>query len=138
MTPLLLAVPFVFAAPVPKELRAVKSDAEVMLGTWEVVASNHHNKANAGSTGIKYIFRADGTCLIIHQNGSEHGPVKVGLDPKASPKTYSWVTPWGTWKGAYELTGDTMKMAARGEKAGPPGAVAPGENVEYSELRRVK
>lgn len=133
-----LAVPSV-AAPIPKELKAVKTDAEQLVGTWIIVSSNHHNKDSPGSVGIRYVFKGDGTCMIIHQNNSQHGPVKVGFDEKANPKTYSWVTPWGTWKGVYELSGDTLKMAAVGDKNGqPPAGVGPGQNVEYSELKREK
>lgn len=139
MTPLLLVLPLAAAAPVPKELKAARTDAEAVVGTWVIVAANHHGKDTPGSAGIKYVFRGDGTCVIVHQNGSEHGPVKVSFDQKANPKSYSWVTPWGTWKGVYELTGDTMKMAAVGDKNGnPPTAPAAGPNIEFSELKREK
>ena len=138
MTPLLLAVPLVFAAPIPKEFKAVKTDAELFVGVWEIVVSNHHDKDNAGSIGIRYEFQADGTCVIVHQDKSRH-PVKYSLDPKGKPKTYLWVCPWGTWKGVYELDGDTMKIAAVSHNGGDlPPAAQPGPNVEYSEMKRVK
>lgn len=138
MTPLLLVVPLVFAAPVPKDFKPVKTDGEAILGTWEIVDSIHHNKPNQGGVGIHYEFQKDGVCVIVHQDKSRH-PVKYSLDPKGTPKTYLWVCPWGTWRGVYELDGDKLKIAAVGQSdALLPPAAQPGQTVEYSELRRVK
>ena len=95
MLPLLLVLPRIAAAPVPKELKAARTDAEAVIGIWVIVASNHHGKNTPGSVGIKSVFRGDGTGMILHQNNREHGPVKVTFEPKANPKTCSWVT----WKG---------------------------------------
>ena len=136
MTSLLLAL--ALAAPVPKDFKPAKTDGEMIVGRWEIVASNHHNKHNPGSLGIQYEFQKDGVCVIIHQDKSRHA-VKYSLDPKGKPKTYRWVCPWGTWNGVYELDGDALKLAAVGEKSGEsPPAAQPGQNVEYSELRRIK
>lgn len=138
MTPLLLVVPLAFAAPIPKDFKAPKTDGELLVGTWEIVVSNHHNRENPGSIGIRYEFQADGVCVIVHQDKSRH-PVKYSIDPKGKPKTYLWVCPWGTWKGVYELNGDSLKIAAVGEKNGNlPPLAQPGANIEYSELKRQK
>jgi uncharacterized protein (TIGR03067 family) len=138
MTPLLLAAPLLFAAPVPKDFKPSKTDAERIIGLWEIVVSNHREKPNPGSVGIQYEFQKNGVCVIVHQDKSRH-PVKYFLDSKGKPKTYRWVCPWGTWNGVYELDGDALKLAAVGEKAGdPPPAAQPGRNVEYSVLRRIK
>ena len=40
MTPLLLALPLLLAAPVPKDFKPVKTDEKALIGTWEYVEDN--------------------------------------------------------------------------------------------------
>lgn len=136
MTPLLFALPLMLAAPVPKDFKKA-SDADRIVGRWEIVVSNHHDRPNASGIGIVYEFQKDGVCVIVHQDKSRH-PVTYSLDPAGTPKTYRWICPWGRWKGVYELNGDALKIAAVGETHTLPPSPRPGSGIEYSELRRLK
>lgn len=139
MTPLLLAVPLLLAAPVPKELKAAKADAEAILGTWEIVACVRNGRPDAGTVGLKYRFAAGGTCTILHKGGNRTSELKCLLDPTAAPKRFLWDATWGTWNGVYELKGDDLKMVFPDQaKAPPPAEVGPGPAVNYSVLKRVK
>ena len=138
MSPMLVLLPMIAAAPVPKDFKPAKSDAEKILGTWEIVESFHSKIPNPGGIGIIYEFHKDGTCVILHQDKSRH-PLKYSLNSKGTPKSYSWDCPWGSWTGAYVLEKDELKMAAvSGQNVAPPRTVEPGDQVQYTRLRRVK
>jgi len=136
MTPLLLALPLMLAAPVPKDFKK-PTDADRIVGRWEIVASNRHERPNPGGIGIVYEFQKDGACVIVHQDKSRH-PIMYSLDPTGTPKTYRWICPWGRWHGVYELNGDTLKIAAVGETHALPPSPRSGPGIQYSELRRLK
>jgi uncharacterized protein (TIGR03067 family) len=94
----LVVVPAVFAAPVPKA-RQQKSDQDQIVGRWKQVYPQ-------GSQSV-WVFQADGSATI------EHGPkntVKAHftLDPNQNPKHFNWALS-GTnsrFVGLYELNGD--------------------------------
>lgn len=139
MTPFLLAVPLVLAAPVPKEFRKATGDAEALVGTWEYVESSIGGApAAARNDKTRFRFEAGGKCVLQFESG-ERKEVQCPLDPSGTPKRFQWIAPWGTFNGSYELTGDVFRMAMSNTPAGAaPAAVAPGPDVVYSVLHRVK
>lgn len=128
---LLLAVP-ALAAPVPKELRAPKTDLEALQGEWVVVESSTYGKPTPQSHGIRYTVTGNAVRVTRTDGG---GDGTITLDEKA--KTYSWKMPWGTWAGRYRLDGDRLVMSAVGGDK-PPADLQPGPAVEYDILSRPK
>ena len=121
----ILALPVV-AAPVPKDFKPKQTDQRQIVGRWARFPSN----------GNEYWeFFADGTAALSNQ-GPNAPPIYFTIDPKGTPKTFTWKPTWGSWKGVYELQGDELRIAiVSGNKAVPTEA-RPGNGYEFYEFRR--
>lgn len=134
MTTLLLAVPLLIAAPIPKELKAEKTDLAALQGEWECAERSNFGKPVARSD-IRYVVEGD-KLKIRGGKGAEDRVVTLTLDEKA--KTYTWEASWGTWIGRYKLDGDTFTRVSVKKDKPLPDEIAPGPLVEYSVFTRVK
>jgi hypothetical protein len=122
-----LALPLV-AAPVPKGMKAKKSDAERIVGIW--VQADSPNAAD-------WFFNADGTCGV-------GDPDKPGcraiykMDETQTPPHLDWSQDDGkSWYlDAYELSGDVLKMSAVGPGGVRPTTVDPKNGHQWIHLIR--
>lgn len=105
MTPLLLVVPLVLAAPVPKDFKPANAPLD---GTWAFVSASYGGNPDSQYDGAKWVLGKDG-------GGMRHvgiGPgvaIEFKADPKA--KTFDWMHSGSTWAGIYEIKGDTLRVA---------------------------
>ena len=133
---LLIAVPSLSAAPVPKELK--KSEADRIVGTWTQTGScNGGGKVNPPD-GTSWKFAADGTAQVISQGGVPSQAVKYAVNAAADPKAFDWVAPWGEWYGVYTLDGDALTIYISGGKgkAGRNVIAKTGPGIEMYSFRR--
>ena len=134
MTPLLLAVPFLLAAPIPKEFRKPTTDLAALQGEWECLERRNYGQPPTKS-GVHYVVTGN-TLQILGNAGDRPREVKLTLDEKA--KTFTWEASWGTWHGRYKLDGDTLTRASVKKDKPLPDDLAPGKTVEYSVYKRAK
>ena len=114
MTPLLLVVPLVFAAPVPKDFKPANAPLE---GTWEFVTATFGGQPHAMYDGAKWVLGKDGkaTRLLKGDAGTE---AAFRIDPKAKPMAFDWTISGSTFPGIYGIKGDvlTVALAMSGER----------------------
>jgi uncharacterized protein (TIGR03067 family) len=103
MTSLLLAVPLVLAAPIPKDFQR-----PTLEGTWVFVSATSSGRPDALYDGAKWVLEKDGKATR-HVGGDAGSAAGYKADPKA--KTFDWTVSGTTWTGIYELKGDTLKVA---------------------------
>ena len=108
MTPLLLAIPLVFAAPVPKEL-AWPANA-TLDGTWEFVSATYGGNPDASYDGAKWVLEKDGKATRILR-GDSGTPASFKIDPKTKPTAFDWTIHGSTFPGILEIKGDTLTVA---------------------------
>jgi uncharacterized protein (TIGR03067 family) len=133
MTALVLALPLVLAAPVPKDFKKAATDLAVLQGEWEEVERNNYG-SKSPQRGTRYLI--EGNKLQILNGKGEPRVVTLTLDEKA--KTYTWDAAWGQWHGRYKLDGDTFTRASAKKDKPLPDAVAPGKAAEFTIYKRVK
>lgn len=127
---LLFAVAAV-AAPVPKQLKPKRSDAEVFVGTWELVVSEDSGKPHP--VPHTWSFDADLTMWSkkVGADGKGH-KWKVKIDPEQSPKHIDI----GELKGLYEIDGDEIRIVYAYTSQRPTGFDQKA-TMSYNVLRRV-
>ena len=131
MMSLLLAVPLAFAAPVPKELKAVTLD-----GTWEFVSATYGGNADPSYDGAKWVLGKDGKATRTLK-GADGTPAEYKADPKAKPlAAFDWTISESTWRGVYELKGDTLTVALAGGDDRPK--EFGGQSVYVFTMKKVK
>jgi uncharacterized protein (TIGR03067 family) len=111
MTPLLLAVPMVFAAPIPKEL--AKPANATLEGTWEFVSATYGGGPDSSYEGAKWVLEKDGKATRILR-GDTGTPASFKIDTKSKPMAFDWTISESTWHGIYEIKGDTLVVALGG------------------------
>jgi uncharacterized protein (TIGR03067 family) len=119
------------AAPVPKALKAKRPDAEVFVGTWELVVSEHNGKPHP--VPHQWTFDPDLTMWSKAVNAAGPGakwPVKI--DPEKSPKHID-IGPGNN--GIYEIDGDEIRIVYSGQR---PANFDDKGKMNYTVLRRVK
>jgi uncharacterized protein (TIGR03067 family) len=131
---LLLVAPLAFAAPVPKEMKS--NDERIILGTWEVTAfSSDGAEIARGKNTLRWRFEAEGRAATA--NPTETAAV-YKVHPKLAAKGFDWGTEDYPYRGLYELTGDTLKIAIScDDDLTRPLRLAPGPNLRYYEFKRV-
>ena len=129
---LLVTTPLALAAPVPKELK--KTDAQAILGTWDMV-SHSHNGGPAGPQTVKWRLEPEGKAFIMNPSDTA---IAFKLHPELTPKGFDWQWPNSMHLGLYELDGDTLKVViTAGNSTERPTELKPGPNVIYCEFKRV-
>ena len=119
---LLVAAGALTAAPVPKDMKAKKGDAALLVGRW---------KPSDGTTQW-YEFKADGTMKTWNEPGEANAvPYLWTIDPTAKPKRMTWSNAKSgraEWEAVYELDGDDLKMTYAATPKVPP-AIGPGPGL---------
>jgi len=134
---LLLVLPQVFAAPVPKELK--QTDELRIRGTWEVVRYSCYGQDQVLTKPAQWQLDADGKGTLINANGPS--PLEYKLLSADSPDAakaidYRWME--FKFKGLYKLDGDQLTIAVNNDGGKIRAAeLAPGKDVWYWEFRRV-
>lgn len=123
-----------FAAPVPKELRA--GDEARIVGVWHLKAAKYGDGDYDSAVGTKWTLGADGKALRDRPNEGL-GKATFKLDPKAAAKGFDWVTDEGnTFLGVYELDGDSLRVTLN--SGARPTACKPADGAYHFEFRRAK
>ena len=134
---MMIAVPSVSAAPVPKELK--KTDADRIVGLWTQTGSCNGGGNVNPPDGTSWKFEARGKASIIQKGGGvPRGDIKYAVDPAADPKAFDWIAPWGEWYGVYTLDGDslTIYISSGKGKAGRNLKATTGPGIEMYSFTR--
>ena len=107
MTPLLLVVPLVFAAPVPKDFKPANAGLE---GTWEFVSATTGGNPDTSYDGAKWVLSKDGKA-VRHVRGDGGTEAAYTADLTGKTKAFDWMVSGTTWPGLYEIKGDTLTVA---------------------------
>ena len=107
MNAMLLAVPLVFAAPIPKDFKPANESIE---GTWEFVSATNGGNPDTSYDGAKWVLGKDGkgTRILRGDAGTE---VEYKFDPTTKPMAFDWSVTGTTWPGIYAIKGDTLTVA---------------------------
>ena len=124
----LLAFSFAVAAPVPRAKK--RPDAEVFVGSWDLVVTEYEGRPIDKGT---WIFDEKLELKSVSPNeGGRFTTWDIKLDPEKSPKEIDV----GGFKGIYEFDGEDIRVAfASGDR---PTTFAAKEGVYYYLLRRVE
>ena len=132
MTAILLIVPLIAAAPVPKDLKA---EAPPLAGAWKLTAITIGGRAAGGN--LDAVWRFDGDSYTVeHPVGSTSVARAFKTDPKASPARFEFGTE-GTQLGVYEVKGDALAIAIGVSPGTRPAKVTAPDAIVYS-FTRVK
>ena len=118
------------AAPVPKQLKAKRSDAEVFVGTWDLVEGNNG--------GLRYAWTFDEDLTMWSKAAGGNGPGAkwvIKIDPDKSPKEIDLNSDGTRYKGIYEIDGDEIRLVYSGER---PANFDNKARTNYTVLRRAK
>lgn len=131
MTALLLVVPLIAAAPVPKVKEPVRLD-----GAWRLTAVTVNGRAAGGN--LESVWRFDKDTLTVESpNGGGVGvPRPIRTDPKATPMQFEFGTE-GQQLGVYEVKGDTLTIAVGVAPGTRPATATEATAIVYT-LARVK
>jgi uncharacterized protein (TIGR03067 family) len=107
MTPLLLVVPLVFAAPIPKDFKPAN---EPLDGTWEFVSATYGGNPDTTYDGAKWVLGKDGkaTRFLRGDTGTD---AAYKVDAKAKPMAFDWTISGSTFPGIVQVKGDTLTVA---------------------------
>lgn len=132
MSPLLLTIPLVAAAPVPKDF---KKETPKLDGAWECTSVESGGRV-IPRQNMTWRFADD--AVTITYGGGDAGvqPMPISTDPKASPMAFSF-TEGARQLGIYEIKGDTLVICL-GSSGQRPTDIAGGPNVAKYTLTRVK
>jgi uncharacterized protein (TIGR03067 family) len=132
MIPLLLAIPLVAAAPVPKELRREKPALD---GTWEL-KEYHFDKARVIAVKQTWVIAAGKFTLDQTESGNGLVPLPVTLDVTATPMRIDFDN-GSNAKGVFEVTKDALILCMSSGGAERPTDLTPGRNrVKYVFTRK--
>ena len=127
----------VVAAPVPKDFKK-PDDKAAVLGTW--VAHTLDGRAGRPHTHT-FVFEADGKCHTLYGQGSRSDWTYT-LDTTTTPKRMVWtaaeVGGATTFDCAYEVSGDTFKLAFLTGNNKNPDKLEPTAGLTLHEMTRVK
>ncbi len=125
------------AAPVPKGMKAKRPDAELFVGTWEIVQSDVNGKPRGGKATL-WAFDADLNMTSFNQGAEPKNGTKwaIKLDPEKSPKQIDLIREGSNYKGIYEWDGDDLRIAYT-LGGGRPATFDPKPDVYTELLRRV-
>jgi uncharacterized protein (TIGR03067 family) len=109
----LFAAGLLVAAPVPKALKARKTDAELLEGRWEVVTLDRGGgpQPRKGDDAEIYWEFKSGKLFIGADDGETRSWRKLEVDPTTNPKqlSFGWETVF-TGLAVYEIDGDTLNV----------------------------
>ncbi len=131
MTAILLIVPLIAAAPVPKDF---KKATERLDALWELVGVDVHGRP---SPFQKSSWRIEGDSLTVENpNGGIGSALPIKTDPTASPKEFAFAQS-DNRMGIYEIKGDRLTICIGQVNARPKDTTGGRNTVVYS-FTRVK
>jgi uncharacterized protein (TIGR03067 family) len=125
MTALLLTIPLLVAAPVPKDF---KKPVPKLDGAWRLNGLELNGRQLGGNQNA--VWRFDGDQLTI-ENPNALGataPRPITTDAKASPKHFQFGNA-GNQLGVYEIKGDALVICLSQQQGVRPPDAAGGQNV---------
>ncbi len=130
MTPLLLALPLLLAAPVPKDFK--KAEAPALDGAWRLTADQTDDIILAAE---KMTWQCEGAGLTIRVPGQAaraRGPIH--FDPATTPHTFDL----GARLGVCQLKGDTLTVCLGPSNGARPSNLEGGLGVRKLTFARVE
>jgi uncharacterized protein (TIGR03067 family) len=112
MTALLLAIPLVAAAPVPKEL---KKEKPALDGAWKLTGITFNGQQLGGNQTAVWTFEGN-TLTINNNNGGVVSTRPIRVDPQATPMEFEFDAR-GNQLGIYEIKDDVLTICL-GQQAG--------------------
>jgi uncharacterized protein (TIGR03067 family) len=122
------------AAPVPKQLKKPRPDAEVFVGAWETVEAKMQDKPLPRAV---WTFDAELKMQSRPLDPKEtwKSDWVVRLDPEKSPKQIDLTSDGTNYHGIYEIDGDEIRVVCSGQR---PTSFEDKGKMFYTVLRRVK
>lgn len=117
------------AAPVPKELKKKRSDAEVFAGEWQVVSTERNGQPQANHANV-WTIDADLKMKTIHPSGQVLNWT-LKIDPEKTPKEIELTS----YKGIYEIDGDEIRLVYSNQR---PANFDDKARNNYTVLRRAE
>ncbi len=109
-----------------KDADRPKGDAEKLLGTWELTAAEAGGRPAGDDVKLQEMVVEKDKLSTIKTDGTKH-EVTWTIDPKAKPRTIDIVPQDGppnekgqTFKGIYQLDGDSLKICMAGPNMDRP------------------
>lgn len=133
MTALLLTIPLIAAAPIPKDF---KKEMPKLDGAWQCTSMEFQGQ----KIGNQYsVWKFDGDNLTIEYPNGRLAPVPrpIKTDPKASPKEFQFASN-GNQLGVYEIEDDTLTICLSQQQGVRPTDTAGGQNVIKYNFTRAK
>lgn len=132
MTPLLLVIPLIAAAPIPKELKP--KDRPALDGAWQLTGLQFNGQRLGGNQNA--VWKFEGETLTIESAGRVNPPRPIKADPKATPAEFQ-LNPNSTQLGIFEIKDDTLTIAL-GQQANVRPTDFTGPNAIVYQFTRVK
>ena len=132
MTALLLTIPLLAAAPIPKDF---KKELPMLDGAWECTQIESGGRV-IPHVNMTWRFANDAVTIVYNNNNAGAQPMPISTDPKASPMAFTF-TDGARQLGIYEIKDDTLVICL-GQPNARPADIAGGPGVTKSTLTRVK
>ena len=133
MTALLLTIPLLAAAPIPKDF---KKETPKLDGAWQCTGIEFQGRQLGGNQNS--VWKFDGESLTIeYANGRGAVPQPIKTDPKASPKEFQFANN-GNQLGVYEIKDDILTICLSQQQGVRPADAAGGQNVIKYNFTRAK
>ena len=121
----------VSAAPVPKEVKKKRPDAEVFVGVWEIVTSEQDGQPKAKAT---WTFEEDLTMWSKPPGATDKGTKwAIKIDPEKTPREINI----SSYAGIYEFDGDDIRVLFAYSSTRPT-SFDEKQKAHYVLLRRMK
>jgi uncharacterized protein (TIGR03067 family) len=134
MTPLLLTIPLIAAAPIPKEFR---KELPQLDGSWQQTGIEFNGRQIGGNQTAVWKFEGDSLTIEYPGRGINAVPRPIKTDAKASPKEFQFGN-GSTQLGVYEIKDDTLTISLSQQAGVRPADTAGGPNVIRYLFTRVK
>jgi uncharacterized protein (TIGR03067 family) len=133
MTPLLVAIPLVFAAPVPKELKKPPS----IVGEWRMIWHDTGSGQTKSENAV-WVFTTERVRFVAPSSDGESWGA-LTFDLTATPNQFVLdLRKNGKNAAIFEVDGDTMRLCLQTGNATPPTAFKPGGGCYLYKFERVK
>ena len=126
MTALLLTIPLIAAAPVPKDF-----DTKTLDGEWAFVGLTLDGKPINGQQG-NWVFAGDTVTFHI-PNGGQPRVSAIKTDPKAKPRQFEFGD--GGMPGVYDIQGDALVICLSQVRVRPTDTAGGPDILRYTFTR---
>ena len=133
MTPLLLAIPMVVAAPVPKDF---KKEVPAFEGEWQL-AWHESNGRKSVVAGYVWVFGPEN--ITVHNAGRTNPPIPIAVDTKTSPMSLDFRNGNGGGRaGIFRIEGDTLTLCLSSNGTRPTEFESSATVIKYNFTRVAK